>query len=288
MKALGFYSFGTSLNSSHISLTNRVNLQNGSTVSSLRNIHSSPSLFAGHSKWANIKHAKKKSDAEKMAMFTKISKELLTSVRLGGNDPEYNGRLATALSRAKSYNYPKERIDYALNGGKSDKTLFEDVVYEGYGPGGVAVLVETLTDSRNRTSNVIKHLFAKHGGNMGGTGNVAWMFEKKGIITFDHKGKSEEEIMESVIEVGAEDMAMGTGTNNQTVEVICKPSEMMKVKKGLEERGFVVGSAEFNFIPTTTVEPDEESLQELHKMVEEFDVNEDVQQIYHNCIGPMK
>jgi len=155
-----------------------VPLNHFQSVLSNRNFHSTSIYFAGHSKWANIKYIKQRSDIARMAIFTKLSKEIMTSSRLGGSDPEYNTRLAAALSRARNYNFSRDKIENAIRG-KTDGKLFEDVLYEGKGPGGSAVLIEALTDNRNRTSNNLKFLFSKYGGNLSGVGSVAWMFEKK-------------------------------------------------------------------------------------------------------------
>eukprot|EP01118_Nematostelium_gracile_P012698 TRINITY_DN4677_c0_g1_i1.p1 TRINITY_DN4677_c0_g1~~TRINITY_DN4677_c0_g1_i1.p1 ORF type:complete len:252 (-),score=71.18 TRINITY_DN4677_c0_g1_i1:22-777(-) len=242
-----------------------------------RNFHTSSASFAGHSKWANIRHTKAKTDGQKMAHFNKIAKEIAVSVKLGGSDPEYNTRLAAALTNARHNNFPKDRIENALSGKSHDKTHLEDVTYEGYGPEGVAILIEALTDNRSRTSNSVKHLLSKHGGNM--AAGAKYLFEHKGLITFEDQGKSEDELMEVVAKTDAEDYHLG---DNHHVEVMCKGTDFARVKKSIEQQGFFCNSALFTYLPTQKVKISPESAEQMHLMLDAMDDNEDIQKVYHN------
>jgi len=239
------------------------------------------SNFAGHSHWANIKQKKARTDIHRSSMFQKIARELSSAVKLGGVDVNTNPRLVTALSKAKAANFPKFNIDAAINKAYQEKGSFQEVIYEGYGPGGVAILVESLTDNRSRTANNVKFGFTKHGGNVGAPGTVSFLFDRKGIIAFKNKGMSEDELMEIAMDASAEDMVLG---EDNVVKVVCDRNSLIKVKRAVELRGFECDTAEYAFIPNTTVQLKEEEVQLLNTMVEDFENFEDVQQVHHNYV----
>ncbi|NPA15267.1 MAG: YebC/PmpR family DNA-binding transcriptional regulator [Deferribacteres bacterium] len=236
--------------------------------------------MAGHSKWANIKHKKMREDAKKGRIFTKVAREIIVAARLGGGDPESNPRLRRAIQLAKSVNMPKENIERAIRRGTGELpgVTYEEVVYEGYGPGGVAIMVEAITDNRNRTVSEIRTIFSKHGGSLGETGCVSWIFERKGIIRIPEDAVSEDELMEVAIEAGAEDVK----TEDGLYQVITSFEDYDAVKKAIESRGIPIESSEITYIPQNTVRVEGEKAEKLLKLLEALEAHDDVQNAYAN------
>ncbi len=237
--------------------------------------------MAGHSKWHNIRHKKAKMDAKRGQIFTKLIREITVAARQGGGDPEFNPRLRMAIEKAKEHNMPMENIERAIKRGTGELegVTYEEVTYEGYGPEGVAIIVECLTDNRNRTTGEIRHIFSKHGGNLGTTGCVSFLFEEKGIIHVPKSDYTEEEIFEKAIEAGAEDVI----TEDEYYEIRTEPKELYAVKEALENMGVKIEKAELTKIPTTTVEiKDEETAAKLMKLLDALEDNDDVQKVYAN------
>lgn len=238
--------------------------------------------MAGHSKWANIKHRKAKVDEKRAKIFTKIGRELMVAVRQGGPDPEANPRLKAVIQKAKSFNMPSENIMRHIQKatGGTDNTNYEELVYEGYGPGGVAILMDIMTDNRNRTAGEIRHLFSRNGGNLGESGCVAWMFQSKGIINLELKDTDDPDaVMLEVIEAGAEDVSV----NDRTVEVVTAPEDFERVKEALANAGYKIQSAELTKVPQTTVQvTDPEQAKQLLKLLDLLEDHDDVQNVYAN------
>ncbi len=238
--------------------------------------------MAGHSKWHNIRHKKAKQDAKRGQLFTKLLREITVAARQGGGDPEFNPRLRIAIEKAKKANMPIENIERAIKRGTGELegVSYEEVVYEGYGPEGVAIIVECLTDNRNRTTSEVRHLFTKHGGNLGASGCVSFLFEEKGVILVPKDSISEEELFEKAIEAGAEDLI----TDDESYyEVRTEPKDLYAVKEALEKEGINIEKAEITRIPTTTVEiKDPETAQKLLKLLDALEDNDDVQKVYSN------
>ncbi|HYP48783.1 MAG TPA: YebC/PmpR family DNA-binding transcriptional regulator [Thermoleophilaceae bacterium] len=236
--------------------------------------------MAGHSKWASIKHKKKAVDAKRGALFTKLTRAITVAAREGGGDPEGNPSLALAVQKARDASMPKDNIERAIakgSGADADADAFEAVLYEGYGPGGVAVLVEALTDNRNRTGSDVRHLFTKHGGNLGEPGSVAWTFEKKGEIVVDGGRYSEDELLVA-IDAGAEDVSL----DGDVWEIVTGPSELAAVRAALEEAGVTLESAELAQRPTTRTPVDEGHVASLMRLLEALEDNDDVQGVHAN------
>ena len=238
--------------------------------------------MAGHSKWANIKHKKAREDAKRGKIFTKVTREIIVAARLGGGDPDKNPRLRRAIQKAKSVNMPKENIERAIKRGTGELegVSYEEVVYEGYGPGGVAILVEAITDNRNRTVSEIRTIFSKHGGNLGEAGCVAWMFERKGLITV--KDVDEDLLMEVAIEAGAEDVSQEEGL----FSVITAVEDLDRVREAIEEKGIKVESARLTYIPQSTVRVEGEKAEKLIKLLDALEDHDDVQNVYANFDVP--
>ncbi|MGQ9919873.1 MAG: YebC/PmpR family DNA-binding transcriptional regulator [Desulfobacca sp.] len=238
--------------------------------------------MSGHSKWSTIKRKKGAVDAKRGKIFSKLNKEIMVAARLGGGDPSGNPRLRAAIAAARAENMPKENIDRAIKKGTGElegASNFEEVIYEGYGPGGVAVLVESLTDNKNRTVSEVRHLFSKYGGSMGEAGCVAWMFEKKGVIAFNKDAVAEDDLMEAALEAGAEDLQVG----ESEYEVITDLASFEKVKSALEARGFKYDMAEIQMHPKSTVRVAEEKpAQQLLKLMEMLEDHDDVQHVFAN------
>lgn len=238
--------------------------------------------MAGHSKWANIKHRKAKADEKKAKIFTKIGRELMVAVRQGGPDPEANPRLKAVIQKAKSVNMPNENIMRHIQKatGGADNTNYEEVVYEGYGPGGVAILLEIMTDNRNRTAGEIRHLFSRNGGNLGESGCVAWMFQSKGIINLELGDTDDPDtVVMEVIEAGAEDVSINDGL----VEVVTSPEDFEKVRETLAGAGYKIQSAELTKVPQTTVQiSDPEQAKQLLRLMDLLEDHDDVQDVYAN------
>ncbi len=238
--------------------------------------------MSGHSKWSTIKRKKGAVDAKRGKIFSKLNKEIMVAARLGGGDPAGNPRLRAAIAAARAENMPKENIDRAIKKGTGElegASSYEEVIYEGYGPGGVAVLVESLTDNKNRTVSEVRHLFSKYGGSMGEAGCVAWMFEKKGVIAFSKTAVSEDDLMEAALEAGAEDLQVG----ESEYEVITDLASFEKVKAALEAKGFKYENAEIQMHPKSTVRVEEEKpAQQLLKLMEMLEDHDDVQHVFAN------
>jgi YebC/PmpR family DNA-binding regulatory protein len=236
--------------------------------------------MAGHSKWASIKHKKKATDAKRGALFTKLTRAITVAAREGGGDPDGNPSLALAIQKAKDASMPKDNIERAIakgTGADQDADAFEAVTYEGYGPGGVAVLVEALTDNRNRTSSDVRHAFSKSGGNLGEPGSVAWVFEKKGEIVVDATRYDEDDLLPA-IEAGAEDIS----ADGDVLEVVTDPSDLSGIRAALEGAGVELQSAELAMRPTNRVEIDESQATSLMRLLETLDDNDDVQAVHAN------
>ncbi len=239
--------------------------------------------MSGHSKWNNIKNKKEKTDAQKAKIFTKIGKEIQICVRNGGGDPAVNGKLKDLIAKAKSLNVPNDNIDRAIKKAMgADSVQYEEITYEGYGPSGVAVIVETATDSRNRTASDVRHYFDKYGGNLGATGCVSYMFEDKGIIILtreDNEKADEDALMETALEAGAEDFA----SDEESFEITTAVEDLGAVRDALEAAGYVIASAEEDKIPNTYVTlTNEDDIKNMNLMIEHLEDSDDVQQIYHN------
>jgi len=236
--------------------------------------------MAGHSHWAQIKHKKAKVDAQRGKLFSKLIREIIVATRLGGPNPEFNPRLRTAIEQAKRANMPWENIERAIKkgAGELEGEQFEEVVYEGYAPGGVAVMVMATTDNRNRTTSEIRHAFTKHGGNLGSSGCVSYLFEKKGLIEVPPT-VSEEELLEKAIEAGAEDVQTG----EEVHLVYTSPEELYQVKEALEKLGVPVEKAQLTWKPVSTVRvEDEETARKVLKLLGALEELEDVQQVIAN------
>ncbi len=237
--------------------------------------------MAGHSHWAQIKHKKAKVDAQRGKLFSKLIREITVAARLGDPNPEFNPRLRTAIEQAKKANMPLETIERAIKKGSGELggESFEEVLYEGYGPGGVAIMVLTATDNRNRTSSEVRHTFSKHGGNLGTAGCVSYLFERKGSIEVPAEGISEEEIFEKAIEAGAEDLQTG-----EEVHIIyTKPEDLYEVKENLEKMGITVEKAQITWTPLSTVTvEDPDTAKKVLKLIDALDDLEDVQQVISN------
>ena len=238
--------------------------------------------MSGHSKWSTIKHKKGAADAKRGKLFTKLSRAILVAAKEGGPDPATNMSLANAVEKARSYSMPKDNIDRAIakgSGEGTDGAMFETVVYEGYGPDGVAVIVEALTDNRNRTAADVRHLFSKHGGNLGATGAVAWQFERRGIVLVAADGVDEGELFLAVAEAGADNVEQ----HGDFFQVSSAPEQLSAVREAVESAGFTVDSAELSMVPKVTVEiADESTAKRVVQLVEGLEDNDDVQDVYAN------
>ncbi len=235
--------------------------------------------MSGHSKWAGIKHKKALIDAKRGRVFTKFIREIMMAAKLGGNDVENNPRLRLAIERAKSFNMPSENIKRAIaKGTGGDAAVLEQVMYEGYGPAGVAIMVEALTDNRQRTSSEIKHIFSKYNGNLGQTGCVGWLFVRKGIIKIEKEKIDEESLFSLILEVGAEDLK----TEENEYEVITKPQDLERIKKVLEEKGINISETSLAMVPKSTIKLEGKDAENLLKLMDGLEGDEDVQNVYSN------
>jgi len=237
--------------------------------------------MSGHSKWSTIKHKKGAADAKRGKIFTKLIKEITVAARMGGGDPEANSRLRHALINARAQNMPKDTFERAIKKGTGDLegVNYEEMVYEGYGPGGVAVLVECLTDNRNRTIADVRHAFGKAGGNVGTSGCVAWMFDKKGLITIDKKDATEETLMEVALEAGAEDIK----DEDESFDIIMSPSDFDAVKEAIDAANIKFEAAEITMIPQTLTELKGVEAEQMIKFMDVLDDLDDVQKFYSNA-----
>ena len=236
--------------------------------------------MSGHSKWNNIKHKKEKTDAQKAKVFTKIGKEIAVAVKEGGPEPTSNSKLRDLIIKAKANNVPNDNIDRIIKkAAGGDGASYDEIVYEGYGIGGVAVIVETLTDNRNRTSADVRHYFDKYGGNMGTSGCVSFMFDNKGVIVIEAEDIDEDKLFEDVLECGAEDLS----NEGEVFAVYTDPAEVGAVAEALEKMGYTYLSAEAEKVPQNYVElTDEEQLTKFRKMLDVMEDNEDIQNVWHN------
>jgi YebC/PmpR family DNA-binding regulatory protein len=240
--------------------------------------------MAGHSKWANIRHRKAAQDAKRGKIYTKLAREITVAAREGGGDPEKNPRLRAAIEKARKFNMPKENIERAIKRGTGELQgeSYEEITYEGYGPGGVAIIVKCLTDNRNRTASEVRHVFSKHGGNLGTSGCVSYLFERKGVITVSADKYDEESVMMAAIEAGAEDVV----TEDGKFIVYTQPSELEEVRKGLIDAGIEVEEAKLELIPTTTTRVEGETAQKVLKLLMALEDLDDVQEVYSNFDMP--
>lgn len=237
--------------------------------------------MAGHSKWANIKHKKGKADAARGKIYTKLSKAIAVAVKEGGSDPEMNSRLRDAVTKAKANNMPNDNIDRAIKKGAGElgSSNYEEITYEGYGPGGVAVIVQALTENKNRTAGDVRHTFDKNGGNLGTSGCVSFIFEKKGQIMIEkNEDVDEDELMMIALDAGAQDI----NVEAEGFEVVTEPEEFQNVCDALNKGGYAFASAEIAMIPTTYSKLSEEDEKKMNKMLDMFDDNDDIQEVYHN------
>ena len=242
--------------------------------------------MSGHSKWAQIKHKKAHTDAKRGKVFTKIVKEISIAARLGGGDPEGNPRLRTAIEKAKEVNMPHDNIKRAIMKGTGELpgTTYEEFIYEGYGPGGVALLIEVLTDNKNRTVSEIRHIMSKHGGNMGEAGCVSWMFEKRGYILVDKNKTDEDALMTIALDAGALDMR--NDPREDSYEIITSPEDLNAVRTAVEGMPAPVSLSETTMLPKSYVMLDEKAAEQMMKLVEVLEENEDVQNVYANFDVP--
>ena len=238
--------------------------------------------MSGHSKFANIKHKKERNDAAKGKIFTVIGRELAVAVKEGGPDPANNSKLRDVIAKAKQNNVPNDNIDRMLKkaAGESDSTNFEEIVYEGYGPSGIAVVVEALTDNRNRTASEVRHYFDKAGGNMGTPGSVTFMFDRQGVIVIEKEDVDEDQLMEDALEAGASDFL----TDEEDIfEIRTEPNDVGAIRDELEGKGYHIISSEGAYIPQTyTRLESEEDMKNMARMIDMFEENDDVQNIWHN------
>ena len=237
--------------------------------------------MSGHSKWSTIKRKKEKTDQQRAKVFTKIGREIAMVVKAGGPDPSSNAKLRDAITKAKANNVPNDNIERIIKkaAGETGGSNYEEIVYEGYGPNGIAVVVETLTDNRNRTAGDLRHYFDKCGGNLGQNGSVMFMFERKGQIVIEAEGKDEDTVMEAALEAGADDFNF----DGDVFEIYTDANEVGKVAAELEAKGYSFLSAEAAYLPTTTTElNDEESVTKMEKLIDMLEENDDVQNIWHN------
>ena len=242
--------------------------------------------MSGHSKWHNIQAKKGKADTARGAVFTKIGREIAIAVRDGGANPESNGKLRDVIAKAKANNMPNDNIQRSIKkaSGELSNVTYEQITYEGYAPGGVAVIVDTITDNRNRTVSDVRHCFAKNGGNLGNSGSVAFMFDEKGVLVVERKpGMDEDEMMMLALDAGAEDMK----ADEDAFEIYTSPADFSAVREALEQQGLSFLSAEVDKIPQNTVAIDDpEVLKSIQKLLEMLDDNDDVQNVFHNAELP--
>ncbi len=236
--------------------------------------------MSGHNKWSSIKHKKAKVDAQRGRIFTRLIKEITVAARMGGGDEESNPRLRAAVAAAKASNMPSANIERAIKRGTGELpgVTYEEATYEGYGPGGAALLIETLTDNKNRTVADLRYILSKHNGNLGESGSVAWIFEKKGVITIPAEGLSEDDVMMVVLDAGAEDMK----SDGEVFEILTDPADFDQVKRALEEAGYPIDSAEVTMYPKSTVKLEGKHAEQMLKLMDALDEHDDVQNVYSN------
>jgi YebC/PmpR family DNA-binding regulatory protein len=236
--------------------------------------------MSGHSKWHSIKHKKGATDAKRGKLFTKFIKEITVAARTGGGDPDANARLRKAILDAKAGNMPNDTIDRAIRRGTGaeEGVNYEEITYEGYGPGGVALLIESVTDNRNRTVAEIRHMFSKNGGNLGESGSVGWLFEKKGYIVIDKAAKPEEELFDIAIEAGADDLR----EDGDNFEIITSPDNFEAVQTAIKSAGIEPQMAEVSMVPQTYVKLEGSNAQQMLRLMETIEDHDDVQKVYAN------
>ncbi|MRG88241.1 YebC/PmpR family DNA-binding transcriptional regulator [Salinibacillus xinjiangensis] len=238
--------------------------------------------MAGHSKWKNIQHRKSRQDAKKGKIFMKYAKEIYVAAKEGGGDPETNSALRLVIDKAKANNMPNDNIDRAIKKatGGIDGVEYEEATYEGYGPGGVAVMVQVLTDNRNRTASEVRHAFSKNGGNLGENGCVSFLFERKGYLVIDRSEQDvdEEELMLDVIESGGDEIE----TSDEVFEIYTDPESFTDVKEALTEKGYSFATAEVTMLPQTSTKVAEDQVEKMNKLIDMLEDSDDVQDIYHN------
>jgi YebC/PmpR family DNA-binding regulatory protein len=236
--------------------------------------------MSGHNKWSTIKHKKGALDAKRGKLFSRLIKEITIAARSGGGDVDGNARLRTAVTAARAANMPKDNIDRAIKRGTGELegAAYEEVTYEGYGPGGVAVILEALTDNKNRTVAEIRHVFDKYGGNLGESGCVAWIFSKKGVVEVNAGALSEDEVMEVALEAGADDVKR----DGDMFEILCEPADVETVRDAVVKKGWAVELAEVTMIPQNTVKLEGKKAEQMLKMMDALDDNDDVQHVYAN------
>ena len=238
--------------------------------------------MSGHSKWSSIKHKKGAADAKRGKLFSKLSRAIIVAAKEGGPDPAGNLALQNAIEKARSYSMPKDNIERAIargSGADSDAHAFETVVYEGYGPSGVAVIVEALTDNRNRTASDVRHAFEKNDGNLGTSGAVTWLFERRGVVLVPADGVDEDDLMLAAAEGGADDVSL----DGSSYEVVSPPENLGSVREALESAGYRVENAELTMVPKTTVQvADESDAKKVLRLVDQLEENDDVQDVFAN------
>ena len=242
--------------------------------------------MSGHSKWHNIQAKKGKADAQRGAVFTKIGREIAIAVREGGANPESNGKLRDIIAKAKANNMPNDNIQRSIKkaSGELSNVVYEEITYEGYAPGGVAVIVDTISDNRNRTASDVRHCFAKYGGNLGTTGSVGFMFDERGVLVVEREpGSDEDEVMMTALDAGAEDVKV----EEDVYEILTAPNDFSTVRENLEKQGFTFLSAEVQKIPQNTVAvTDPDTVLKIQKMLDLLEENDDVQNVFHNADLP--
>jgi YebC/PmpR family DNA-binding regulatory protein len=242
--------------------------------------------MSGHSKWHNIQAKKGKADAQRGAVFTKIGREIAIAVREGGANPESNGKLRDIIAKAKANNMPNDNIQRSIKkaSGELSNVVYEEITYEGYAPGGVAVIVDTISDNRNRTASDVRHCFAKYGGNLGTTGSVGFMFDERGVLVVERQpGSDEDEMMMIALDAGAEDVKV----DEDVYEILTAPNDFSTVRENLEKQGYTFLSAEVQKIPQNTVAvTDPDTIQKIQKMLDLLEENDDVQNVFHNADLP--
>ena len=242
--------------------------------------------MSGHSKWHNIQAKKGKADAQRGAVFTKIGREIAIAVREGGANPESNGKLRDIIAKAKANNMPNDNIQRSIKkaSGELSNVVYEEITYEGYAPGGVAVIVDCISDNRNRTASDVRHCFAKYGGNLGTTGSVGFMFDERGVLVVEREpGSDEDEMMMIALDAGAEDVKV----DDDVYEILTAPNDFSSVRENLEKQGITFLSAEVAKIPQNTVEvTDPDTVLKIQKMLDLLEENDDVQNVFHNADLP--
>jgi YebC/PmpR family DNA-binding regulatory protein len=237
---------------------------------------------SGHSKWSSIKHRKGAADAKRGKLFSKLSRAIIVAAKEGGSDPAGNLALQNAIEKARSYSMPKDNIERAIargSGADADAQAFETVIYEGYGPSGVAVIVEALTDNRNRTASDVRHAFEKNDGNLGGSGAVTWLFERRGVVLVPADGVDEDDLMLAAAEGGADDVSR----DGSSYEIVSAPESLSSVREALEQAGYSIENAELTMVPKTTVEvADQVDAKKVLRLIDQLEESDDVQDVFSN------